>query len=99
MDMTYEWNGQIGPEELLLLAQAQIEILIRVGRLGEEYARPHRMSEQAFEEARTFFKHIEAQGLDWNMNDWTDTLLELLDGDMDRVKAVLYQGLSIPVLH
>lgn len=92
-------NGEIGPDELKLLAQAHIEILIRVGRLGEGFAPPHRMSEQAFQEARDLFNQIREQGLDWSMTEWIDVFLELFDGDMEKVKMVLYQGLSIPVLH
>ncbi|MCP3176100.1 hypothetical protein MJO47_03205 [Desulfuromonas sp. KJ2020] len=92
-------NGVIGPDELMLLAQAHIEILIRVGKLGEGFARPHRMSEQAFKEARDLFRQIRARGLDWSMSEWIEVFQELYDGDMEKVKIVLYQGLSIPVLH
>ncbi len=99
MGMTYKWNGGIGPDELMLLAQLQVEILIRMGSLGEEYAIPNRMSQQTFEEARELFRETKDKGIDWSMSDWTDTLLELLDGDMERVRMVLYQGISIPVLH
>lgn len=92
-------NGGISRDGLMLLALAHIEILIRAGKLGEGFAPPHRMSEQAFQEARDLFSQIRAQGLDWSMNEWIEVFKELYDGDMEKVKMVLYQGLSIPNLH
>ena len=97
--MVHEWNGEIGSEELLLLAQLQIELLIRSGKLGGEFAQSPPMSQQNFEEASELLAKAKRLNLRIDSDIWFEIFLKLYAGDMNKVRTVLYQAVSLTTTH
>lgn len=87
------------PHTLLLMARLQIEMLLRLGLIGDELALGYRLSGDEYEEARAMLTDIMSRGEEIDADTWLDVFYTLYNGDAVKVHHVLGQAVSLATQH
>ena len=87
------------PHVLLLMARLQIEMLLRLGLIGEEYALGCRLNGSEYEEARAMLTDIMSRGEEIDVDTWLAVFYALYNGNAVKVHHVLGQAVLLAKMH